>query len=250
MQKFSVIFCLLCFVFIFVSACTTQNGETELTSQESIYSTEVVTSNQKKHELVGQKYDRRLVVEYSINKQEFIRRNINVQYPKYNALINEDTASNVNNIIYEKFVEQQFGGNEEDLNSWTIYNADYQVMLSTSDLISIVEEGDATGNGGIHDYFSESLTIDLNTLKKLKLTDFVIIDENFVSKVKNPSDLMGAPNSSREDLIEIINSYSHEKIMKQMNEFTPFFVTENAIWVQISVPHLAGKYAWVKIENS
>lgn len=133
-------------------------------------------------------------------------------------------------------------------------NWNYQVTMSTPELLSVIYTGNSKIEGAAfptNDIYA--ITIDLKNSIKLKLSDFTTIDTNLAQKIKQSTAVTNEAvknGMDRNDLITVIQNTDYQTLIKGLKEewaYNTFYVTPNSLVVSVDVAHAAGDYALVEL---
>lgn len=272
-----------------IVACTTSCGK-QLTPQQTITqfiatmprtthitiattAPAIETSTAESTLRVKLSYDRSKKSVCWIQKKLFSKKNthntiVAFSYPQIAGMKNKQKQKQINELIRKTVSEISMLNDEaRGINIWDNFNMDYQIMLFTPDILSIVFEGDCRGDGGIGNRIATGFTVDLNTTRTLNLCDFFAIDFEVVKKVLNSESIacsgtvVGYFDSEaaedarikelQKDSIEELQEYSSEKMFDYLNTFGQytkyFFLTEQSLWIKVNISHAAGDYIWVEV---
>ena len=201
-----------------------------------------------------------------IKTEVYEQDDVVIQYPQIYGLEDEDKEKKVNELIQNHVSEMGYFEPEvsitEDGTRWEWHwekQMEYEVTFLNEHMISILYQGEVTlyavRNESRFNYCVDALTIDLDEVKELELSDFVEIDENLGKKMKQSTDIL--PAGGKVDLSQnaresIIDEESDEIIIKGLNEKWDgyeFCAAPNVLIISIGTSTAAGDYALVKIPN-
>ena len=179
---------------------------------------------------------------------------VRFSYPQLIDMEDETTKQRVNEFIFNQFMEVA----GEDLDIWHYFDMNYQVMLSTPKIMSVVFSGSAGGAGGFIRSFTRSVTFDINTLQTLALSDFVAIDENLArnllasDRVFNHVSVVFEDEEMECHLRQMFRVwYEIESLVEHLEEGHPqFFITQTSLailFLDITATASGGGYAWVEV---
>jgi hypothetical protein len=205
---------------------------------------------------------------YTIVTETFSKYQINAQYPQIRGLGDDSREAAINDLIkndlFKSLIEHPIEYYKEydyipfDL----IMDLDYKVTLQTPELLSILVHGSAQFEGAVRSSIAEGITIDLNEAKKLKLSDFVNIDNALIHKIKESQDVTNEAvenGMAKEHLIDAIQniiqgddeSYgNYESTLRGLRDeeaYYGFCLTPNSLIVSIAIYLAAGDYALIEI---
>lgn len=193
-----------------------------------------------------------------------------IQYPQIYGLEDEEREKEINELIQnhalemgyfepEKFITEDGTLVEDQLEK----QMEYEITFLSGHMISILYQGEVTRylvRNGVRDgwrfgYCMDGLTIDLDEVKELELSDFVEIDENFVKKIKESTDILiagGKVDFSQDRRESLIENDSDELLIKAFTEKWEgydFCVAPDELIISVGIGSAAGDYALVKIPN-
>jgi len=192
-------------------------------------------------------------------------------YPQFKATV--PNAETINLLIVE-FVEKalqvsdgEFKGNikdsveswEWDENEYTLAAMDisYNITRNDSDYFSVTFEGDFNNKKAAHPgQFFYALTIDKNDEKIIFVDDLYHIDDAFVKIFQRKDKIreglekkyQALPEDISDDFIEDVMGYftntnEIKECFTKNNEYSyPFFLTDEAVGISISIPHVIGDH--------
>jgi hypothetical protein len=240
-----------------MSAChampddSTTTAITATTQKEVIQSTDIVEhTSARSLSLLGQLYDRNKTGSYKFKHDCFTLDKITFEYPQLDGSKDLVKEKNANLRISTFVMNCIFNRAEGNLQDIDCFEMTYRLGICTPDLISIVFEGlSQTGQGAVCEA-TYTLTFDVNSLRILKLSDFVVIDDIFVDKIFSSSSLICRNNTlSANQMQELVhNLWTKESILEYLikqNKQPEFYVTPNSIVVCLSI--ISNQYVWVEI---
>ena len=149
---------------------------------------------------------------------------------------------------------------------------DFKIEMHTPEILSVIYTGRSTcyrGQPGLdirrsylHENWVHTITIDLETVKKLKLSDFTNIDTELVKRVKESEHIINNvvenltldfgetdfKEKYRHELSKIVQDESDESLLKELEDNDDrFCVTQDSLIVAIGTYNAAGHFALVKI---
>lgn len=193
---------------------------------------------------------------YKITQNVYKNKNIIVNYPQITSLEAANKQSTINQLIKNDVVSYV----NKNITADSSLELKYSVKLQTPDFISIQYLGVANAPNTAHpNNIFYTTNISIKDAKKLRLSDIVKVDANFVNAFKKGQyvdsegrDIKEAPpqiteyindNISTNDLIKYFNeadSFDIENV-NQSNTFS--YLTKDAIVISINVPHALGDHA-------
>jgi len=196
-------------------------------------------------------------VPYSVRSQTVSKGKVHIQYPQIGGMADAGKQEKINTLIKNDVWDANVG---ESLKLYPFdqisYTIKYQVMMQTDRLLSINYTGKAYITGAAFPTnVLYTLTIDLNTMKKLKLSDFVPVDIDLVHQIENAAhvtDYYGNP-LSREDWQAELDQGSQkatdEMTMLNLRDGAEnsFYLTEVGLVIGLIGHHAGGDYVWVML---
>jgi hypothetical protein len=193
---------------------------------------------------------------YSIETESFSEDEISINYPQIRGLGDSAREQTINdyikNDIWNSQVAETIDAYEDlDMDIKLSVDMGYEVTLSTDKLLSIAYTGSAYVEGGAHpnNYFY-GVTIDLESAARLKLSDFVSIDEELIEKLRSSAKTLELFNSAEDNnaVIEEVlgnlhNGDDHFPIWELHNgSERNFCLTPNTLVVNVYISHVAGDF--------
>ncbi|SMC79845.1 PdaC/SigV domain-containing protein [Papillibacter cinnamivorans] len=197
---------------------------------------------------------------YRIETAEFNQDDIHVRYPQIQYPDGNAGEAAINELIKNDILDSQvrdFLQSDEDEVHLDL-DLDYEVTLSTEALLSVKYTGGSYIEGGAHpNSVFYAVTIDLTSGRRLYLTDFTEIDEDFISEVKQSlsgeSMQVQFDNSEGlESLISDIRSQNDTDLMYTLryDSESDFYLTPQSLFIRLYVYHAAGDYALVQLPGT
>lgn len=185
---------------------------------------------------------------YTIEGEKYEEeKGVTIIYPKVRYK-DEEKSNIINSII--KFGALSIINYYKGDNDFSLYS-NYNITRQDSNILSIVFEGYAYSNSGtvyVNDIFY-TINIDLVNNKLLKLSDFVDINDDFISKLKS-----GEISENKKSNFEgLSNEDIKEKLEKCdiINEFAECesysYLTKDSLGVSLRVDHSLGDHIESKI---
>jgi len=192
------------------------------------------------------KYDRSKVGDYSEEKNTFSKKNAqNVEvvfvYPQLIEMHDKTKQQEVNKFLYETILINNHLNEQKSLDMIDFFEMNYRLTLSTPEIVSIAFGGVIAGAGGANSGFAYGLTIDLNTMQMLELSDFVAVDENLVNNLLASEQVFNFPNSENvPDWDETVRgvfraNWTAEDISPRFEYSRDFYVTPTTICVMFPI---------------
>lgn len=192
---------------------------------------------------------------YSITTATFCKDNIKIEYPQIKGVDDKAKEKVINDLIKSDLLKNEV---EEPINSYgkgtLTMNWNYQVTMNTPDLLSVIYTGNSKMEGAAYPTNNiYAITIDLNNVKKLKLSDFTVIDTYLAQKIKQSTAVTNEAVKKGMDknvLIAVVQSVDDQTLIKGLKEewaYNTFYVTPNYLVVSVDVAHAIGDYALVEL---
>ncbi len=165
--------------------------------------------------------------------------NVSITYPQFKDI----KLSDLNSII-EEFAKSNFkdliNDSTDDI-ATIILEEKYSVSSASTELISISSNGTLTNSNLPYSTLTNT-TLNVNpiTLKKYAITDFINIDDEFVTNFYTLS-------SSIENLSEYLSNISREDLMVQLLN-SKIYIKDNQTIILFEVPHAIGDIIEVTVE--
>lgn len=188
---------------------------------------------------------------YSITKGSYYQENVRVEYPQITGLADTDIELIVNDIIKDNVDKR----NEDNTSNAGLHvNETYQVTMNSNEYISIlyIRGHYIEGNSQHWDTVLYGITIDLQTGKKLELSDFVTLDREFVQKIKQSTAVTNElvkNGMDKNKLIDAIKQIGESDILYGLqegwNSYT-YYLTQDSLVISLGVSYELGDYALVE----
>lgn len=205
-------------------------------------------------------------VELEIRTEVFEQDDIKVQYPQIYGMEDEEKESRINEIIYDHVLEMIYYDpmvmiytvDGVDYEGKVEQQMEYEVTFLNEHMISILYQGEeklysVPWMASYDSYCVDSLTVDLDEMKKMELNDFVEVDEEFIQKMKESSNILlagGKVEMSQEIKERIVDEEKMEIILRGFTQkwgYYRFCVAPDKLIVSIDVGRQAGDYALIEI---
>lgn len=209
-------------------------------------------------------------VGFEIRTDVFEQDDIKIQYPQIYGMEDEGKESRINEIIQNHVSEIAYF---EPMTSIVEYDdhteyylerlekqVECEITYLDEHMISILWQGEeklysVPWMASYDSYCIDGLTVDLDEMKKLKLNDFIEVDEDFVKKIKESTNILlagGKIEMSQNEKVNIVKGQKTEHILSGFIEkggYYKFCIAPGALLVSIDVGRLAGDYALIEIPN-
>jgi hypothetical protein len=144
----------------------------------------------------GKNENRSNNVNYELVEDAYVYQNkeagidIVIRYPKANGLSEE-----INNLIRQESMSILNRYEQKDIEESFWLDIEYKIKLANSEMISIVLSGEGYVSGSNHpNKWLYSTNIDIANIKKLKLEDFIIIDERLLDILRSAQFTLVSPS--------------------------------------------------------
>jgi len=223
----------------------------------------IVTSGCESQKIIDTSSDYKEIKEspYQVESLTYQDGNITIQYPQLTQMEDHNKQQKINNTIKKEailFVNQY---NAPD----TTLNMDYQMMVNSSESLSILYSGDLSVTGGLYpSHLVFTTNMNVGTGEKLRALDQYVIDELFIDKLKNSSYLdwenSDSPNvEKKKAVIEYLNSISTNELIGalihgdrptiQENLYGVYtYFKDDSLIISIQVPHALGDHAEFRLK--
>lgn len=193
---------------------------------------------------------------YVIENESYKKEGVSIKYPQINKLGDDANQNKINKIIKsEAFTVMNL---YEDTDDSTI-EIDFKITWKSKNLISIQYYGSGFSKGAAYPVdLLYTINIDISKGSKLRMKDYINIDNNFVDKfrkykVKNPD-----INQASEGAFEyILDTYSVDDLLKYFDgadssysnsAFVFSYFTKDSLGISIEVPNAVGDHAEIELE--
>lgn len=203
-------------------------------------------------------------VPYKISKENYKNNNIMISFPKVIGLANYNNEQKINHIIKNDALKilDYYKTADNNLN----LDINYDIKLKENDLLSIQYSGVGYVKGAAHpNNLFYTTNVDIKNQSRLRLKDKIIIDQNFIDKLrKGEYKTAGSEKNSelKAAVFNVLNSYSNQELMKILNESDILYSSSNenqsgafsyftndSIGISLSMPHAIGDHAEFEIKN-
>lgn len=181
---------------------------------------------------------------YAITKSNYNDNNVKIDYPQFTNLNNKNNQDLVNNIIKNEALKAL--KYYPDQKNKVSLNIKYQVKWQSKDLLSIVYSGDGYVDSAPHPnnlFFTTN--IDMNNLSKIKITDAIKIDMNFINNLKklNSQFASALKDFTDSDLLkEFTNADSLDNIGTETQSDMFCYFTKDSLGISIGVSSSEGDH--------
>lgn len=188
---------------------------------------------------------------YSIEIITYHYKNINVEYPEIQGLKNKEREKDINQLIRNRILSEII--RTEDTVHLNELNMELEcrITLQSEEFLSfyLVGESFIDGFKPFDDFYS--MTLDIINATELKLSDFIIIDESLVKRLKKSTDVTNRSVEGGMDkkylLFEIHRKNKEWMFEAYAKGLYGFVLEPNAIVIQIGVTYASGVYALIKL---
>lgn len=165
--------------------------------------------------------------------------NVSITYPQF-----KDTKLSELNSTIEDFAKNNFKNLINDSTDDTVtitLEEKYSVSSASTELISISSNGTITNTDSPYPTLTNTaLNINPLTLKKYTITDFINIDDEFITNFYTLS-------SSTENLSEYVSNISSEDLKVQLQN-SKAYIKDNQTIILFEVPHAIGDIIEITVE--
>ncbi|MEI6287356.1 MAG: DUF4163 domain-containing protein [Bacillota bacterium] len=183
--------------------------------------------------------------QYIITKQIYSEKNITINYPKIAGLSSQKLQESINKLIKNDALNCLVNNPEgaDSLNDYSL-KIDYLIKWQGANLLSIeyMGYGYAPGYAGNRKLYTTN--INMTGGEKLRLKDMVVIDNNFVKKLKNGKFIAVDPAAKE---IMATDEFTDANLINKLNgadatsEGSTFsYFTKDALGISLEVPHVIG----------
>ena len=199
---------------------------------------------------------------------------ISIRYPQVRGLGDNSKEKEINELIKNDILGATVNNLNIDRSAGEMIDLtlDFKVEMDSPEILSILYTGRSTCYRGqpqldirrsyLHENWVHTITIDLEAVKKLKLSDFTNIDAELVKKVKESKRItnnaveglylnFGESDDKeryRQELAKIVQDKSDEYLLRELeNNDNGFCVTSDSLTVAIGTYNAAGHFALVEI---
>lgn len=192
---------------------------------------------------------------YEIIKGSYVKKNIKINYPQITNFSDVNKQKMVNYIIKKEAVKV-LNYYQMDYDELSL-EINYDIKWKGLNLLSIQYSGIGNVKGAAHPS-NIFYTTNINIYKgsKLRLKDFVKIDESFLEKFKN-----GQFKALRLEHKGLLNNFNNADLIKELNRADSLdnigtenqsdifsYFTKNGLGISVSVVHGAGDHAEFEIK--
>jgi len=204
---------------------------------------------------------------YSIVTKTFIQGEVNVKYPQIQGLGDNDREQAINTLIKNSLFETQIDeqlkevkyvvenhGIEEDY----FLELEYEITMHTDKLLSILYTGSgAFKSSAFPTYSIYAITIDLEQVTTLSLSDFTNVDEELIKKMQASTNVTNGAvkdGMDKEDLLYVVQvvtvekaGYIIEALKGEPQSYYTFAITPDSLLISIMIDHASGDYALIEL---
>ncbi len=239
MKRLNKMVYLLAMIFITMTGCSENINPTLETKSREIEEAGPIISPQIPDEM------EEVFIEessYKITSESYIENQIILEYPQIRNLGDDVKEHEINDLIKEDIIKSGEGilGDSKNDDIKPALELKYEVKLQTKGILSVLYTGMGVLEGGHYVWFTtHAITIDLENVKKLSLTDFTNVDNELIKKIKESSNITKEYRESgidQEEFYRIIQDIKEEEIingLKKGIEPYGFCVAPDSIIVSI-----------------
>lgn len=199
---------------------------------------------------------------YFLSTGETTQGTIHLRYPQITGLQDQKKQKTINEMIKTAIWESQVAPEIENYGDDQLtLELQYRVTLQSDRLLSVVYTGTGNMKEGMHAYDAvDSITIDLQTAGRLRVSDFAAIDEAFIQKIGESTEMTnqavedGMDPDSFVEVVQGIVSQAvdtpYASIIDELENGSAFYLTTDALVVSLQVVEAYGGYALITLPGS
>lgn len=189
---------------------------------------------------------------YSIITETFKQGNVNVRYPQISGLGDGEKEKAVNQLISDHILYTVIQVHDESLMAEQTLELNYRVTAQTPGILSVLYTGSANIEGSAFATNNVySITIDLENVMKLRLSDFAAINEELAEKIKQSTNITSSYSGTFDErLLPAIKNEKDDYIISGLTEELPYYtfcVTPDSLIVSIAISHADGDYVLIEV---
>ncbi|WP_428908087.1 hypothetical protein [Niallia sp. Krafla_26] len=244
---------------IFLAACQSEQVENNFPANEPLVENNPPDSEQESVTIEEIPAKDQMKEPYQLKKSTYQNGGFLIHYPQLTQMEDKLKEQQINELLEKEILE--YVAQYEDVDA--TLTMDYEVMLNTPYTLSIRYTGDYYFKGGMYpSYLLFTTNLDLPNGEKLRLDDFVQVNEEFIKKFKSVP-YMDRENPPNEELTNAVKDYvesMNPSVLKQAfdqadlpnlndNQHGIFtFIQDDALIISIQVPHVIGDHVEFKME--
>jgi hypothetical protein len=186
----------------------------------------------------------------TLTEETYSKDGFSIKYPQLTGLADSAAQEKLNKLISDTALLDMNSG--DCAVDYTDYELNYKVTLNSTAVLSMYFEGYANVSGAAHPYqFLRSITIDIGKQTAIPLASLLIISEGVVDVLLN-GEISSMSYDMTAEYKESIKTYLTEmgsdfwltelRNADTENSDTHSFLTEDALVVSVSVPHVMGDH--------
>ncbi|MBB6447303.1 DUF4163 domain-containing protein [Bacillus benzoevorans] len=200
---------------------------------------------------------------YVLEKTSYQTGNLTIHYPQFRQLNDKEKEDSINQWIREEALSyiQPYEDPEVSM------DMDYQIMMQTPKIVSIVYTGESSIKGGAYPtHLLFTTNVDITSGKKLKLLDPYTINDALVEALKkgtyldreNPSQPNQEKTAAVFDFLNSVQNQEWVDALKQADNpnleentwgiFT--YQTPDSLVASFQVPHALGDHAEIRLDRT
>jgi len=193
---------------------------------------------------------------YDITQSSYVDKGIKIVYPQITGLSDTNKQKKINDLIKKdalKVLDYYKNVGEE-----VSLDINYDIKLKGTNLLSIQYSGVGNIKGAAYPKnMFYTTNVDMNNVNKVKLADFVNINEDFVKEFKEgkyvawDTELNSAIELIKEDIksYNLVNEFKNADSMGEENTSNSFsYFTKDSLGISIGVAHALGDHAEFEIK--
>ena len=231
-KKRTVVICIVVLALVFILNCFMFSVfRTNSIVQEEI-ETDVKTS---------QTYNFKYEHSTENNTENYIAPVIDIKYPQFDDLSKEQNRM-IKDAAYEILDYWEHDGLTMDI--------DYEVKLKNEDILSVVFFGYANVYTAAHPvYPCYSFNLDLKNNRKLVLSNFITVDDDFINSIKNKNFSFEMTNGEESETLYVNELLPFDRLVNSDKKGDIYsYVTQNKIGIIFPVSHAIGDYKIIEVD--
>lgn len=172
---------------------------------------------------------------YEVVSQTYTQDNIEIAYPQIINLSDYAIQQQINELLKNKPVKCW----DEDCRELTglTMRTTYEIRWQSANLLTVQYRSYRYMKGAAHPVnIFDTINIDINKGREIRLQDIVTIDEEFIALLKAGEFKAVSPK------VKEIVKFSDKEMIRELNEQGVFYVTPVSLAVKVTVPHVAGDF--------
>ena len=178
---------------------------------------------------------------YEVVSQTYSQGNIEIVYPQITDLADGVIKQQINELLKNKPVKCW----DEDCREMVglTMRTTYEIRWQSANLLTVQYRSYRYMKGAAHPVtIFDTINIDINTGREIRLQDIVVIDEEFIAMLKAGEFKAVSPR------VKEIMKFSDKAMIRELNEQGVFYVTPVSLAVKVTVPHVAGDFVIFEVK--